>query len=367
VITRANSPPNRDVGWIGVNLSLLTSKGMSTVYSWPPSAGECIFVIDSSGNYIVIERGADDLVKVTPNGTMTEIYKFVGDYAPTDVKIDSAGNYIVTGMSGNKLSKISPDGVMTVIANLTAPNAVAIDRFGNYIVTQTKEPTLYDESTLNRLSRVYPNGTVSVIHDYSGGTLPLWLAIDSSGNYIVTLYEEDKISMVTPAGVERTVASGLGGPYSTVIDADGNYIVSSAAYHQMIRISPDGVRTVLYTFQRPPGTVQVISAGDLRGAPTITASTVTPTTSSVATRSSAGTTSASTGSGATSTSTVATMPVTTPTKPSTTSTATTSGAGSTASSQAQAGGWSPDNTLLAVAAVGAITIAVAALALRRKH
>ena len=327
--------------WTNVTLSLLTSKGMSTIHTWPGNPGETVFVIDSSGNYIVSENVSHSyagsvLSKITPEGARTVIYKFAPGIQAAAEAIDSEGNYIAAEYVGNyngghnvseyagRLSKITPDGVRTVIANVTAPNGLAIDQFGNYLVTQTIWPWM------NLLSKVYPNGTLKVIYNFTQGSWPDWVAVDSSGNYVVNLFDGHEICLVTPDGVERTVATEVAGPYDTVIDSDGNYIVSVCNDNDLIRISPAGVRTVLYNFSTyvVPGEIQVISAGDLKGAPTTT--TITPT-STMTTKPQTGTTTTYTESAAT--------------------------------------GRSVDYTLYAVAGVVAVAfiLAAAAFVLRRRH
>jgi hypothetical protein len=318
--------------------------------------------MDSFGNYIVSENVSHNVLssgnvlsRITPAGTRTVIYNFTPGSQASAEAIDSEGNYIVTeygagNMNGGynvseyagRLSKITPDGVRTVIANLTAPNAVAIDQFGNYIVTQTIWPWM------NLLSKVTPEGNVSVIYSFPQGQWPAWVAIDSSGNYIVTAFDGNTIWKVTPAGVATPIAQDLSRAYSIVIDSEGNYIVSLAGIRLvpglLMRVTPAGVETVLYKFPTHVGEIQVISPGDLGPATTTTVASVTPTSTTTSTSS-----------------------MTTRVSP--TSTATASSASSTSSSQATATGGVIDSTIYAVAGVVAvgIVVAAAALALRRRH
>ncbi|HVP23116.1 MAG TPA: hypothetical protein VMS77_04315 [Conexivisphaerales archaeon] len=258
VITRPDSST-----WDQSTLSLLTSKGMNEIYDFPTGSCECVFAIDSSGNYIVAEVYGNALTKVTPGGVRTVIYKFPDGTKPADVKIDSSGDYIVTEMNTSKLSKITPGGVRMEIANITAPNAVAIDSFGNYIVTQTIWPSL------NVLAKVTPDGNVSTIYNLPYRSWPGWVEIDSSGNYIVTTHDGNALWRVTPDGAATKIFSFDYGtyPYSAVIDSNGNYIVSEYEAQVLSQITPAGVRTELYHFSDWPSEVRVISTGDLTPIP----------------------------------------------------------------------------------------------------
>ncbi|HVP22936.1 MAG TPA: hypothetical protein VMS77_03380 [Conexivisphaerales archaeon] len=264
VITRTDS------SWDQTTLSLLTSKGMDTIYQFPPGSCECVFAIDSSGNYIVVEVTGNALTKVTPAGVRTMIYKFPDGTKPFDIKIDSSGDYIVPEYNTSKLSKITPGGVKTEIANITSPIAVAIDPFGNYIVTQGIWPSL------NALAKVTPDGNVSTIYNFPSSSWPGWAEIDSSGNYIVTAVDGNTLWKVTPDGVATHMYRFDKGtkPYSTVVDSNGNYIVSESIIWVLSQITPAGVRTELYHFSTFPGEIRVISAGDLTPIPEYPGATV---------------------------------------------------------------------------------------------
>jgi hypothetical protein len=258
VITRADP-----TSWDQTTLSLLTSKGMNTVYQFPTGACECGYVIDSSGNYIVVEMAGNALTKVTPGGVRTVIYKFADGTKPTGLAIDSSGNYIVGEMNTSKVSKITPGGVRTEIANVTAPNDLEIDSSGNYIVTETVWPSL------NALSKVTPDGNVSIIYTFPIRTWPASVAIDSSGNYIVDTYDGNALWKVTPDGAAPRIYAFVYGtyPYTVMIESNGNYIVSEAMSQVLSQITPAGVRTELYHFSTWPGEIRVISSGDLTPIP----------------------------------------------------------------------------------------------------
>jgi sugar lactone lactonase YvrE len=84
---------------------------------------------------------------------------------------------------------------------------VAIDSSGNYIVTE--------QSGGGELSSVTPGGTVTLITGELTG--PVGVAIDSSGNYIVTEFLSGELSSVTPGGTVTLITGGLTGPAGVAV------------------------------------------------------------------------------------------------------------------------------------------------------
>jgi hypothetical protein len=118
---------------------------------------------------------------------------------------------------------------------------VAIDGSGNYIVS---------ENWVDKLSMVTPSGVRTVIYSFTTNTAPVGVAIDGSGNYIVAEYGTDKLSMVTPSGVRTVIYSfpANSQPMDVAIDGSGNYIVTTTGISQLSKITPSGVRTVIHDF-----------------------------------------------------------------------------------------------------------------------
>lgn len=99
----------------------------------------------------------------------------------------------------------------------------------------------------------------TVIYNFQVGTYLNGLAIDSSGNYIVTQSSSDELSKVTPAG-ERTVIyqfSAGSWPNGVNIDSSGNNIVAESEADIISMVTPDGVRTAIYTFSDGTGPCDV--------------------------------------------------------------------------------------------------------------
>jgi serine/threonine-protein kinase len=110
------------------------------------------------------------------------------------------------------------------------------------------------------------NGTTGVYADgvgsQAGFTGPNAVAVDASGNIIVSDQLNQCIRMVTPAGVVSTIAGRVSGtvgtfaegsgtsagfsyPASVVVDASGNILVADEGNHRIRQVTPGGVVTTL--------------------------------------------------------------------------------------------------------------------------
>jgi sugar lactone lactonase YvrE len=116
----------------------------------------------------------------------------------------------------------------------------------DYIVTEWET---------NKLSKITPDGVRTEIYSFTGSTGAEDVAIDSEGNYIVAEYINDKLSKITPDGVRTEIysfASGTG-PDGFAIDSEGNYIVeegliSGLTAGKLSKVTLSGVRTEIYSF-----------------------------------------------------------------------------------------------------------------------
>ena len=71
--------------------------------------------IDPSDNLYVAGNEADDVRKITPDGTVTTLAAKLG-IEPSGIALDAAGNVYTGGWVGNVLLKITPDGTVTELA-----------------------------------------------------------------------------------------------------------------------------------------------------------------------------------------------------------------------------------------------------------
>ena len=178
--------------------------------------------VDSSGNYIVADNLLHRIVKVTPAGVITQIanYPVSNPDGPESVyvRIDSAGNYIVADDHGGVVSvyQITTSGNETDLT-ITGTNpgdiaGLALDSTGNYWVS-VPVPAVIDQ--------INPAGVGSVLYANGNQTLVSARGMyrdPSSGNILITDQSLGTLYSLTPNGVTLTqIDSGLGGALAVLI------------------------------------------------------------------------------------------------------------------------------------------------------
>ncbi|MDD2698083.1 MAG: putative Ig domain-containing protein [Arcobacteraceae bacterium] len=185
--------------------------------------------IDSSGNIFVADAGNDRIRKITPDGVVST---FAGSgtrgstdgnattasfHSPSGVAIDSNGNIFVADAGNDRIRKITPDGVVSTFAgsgtatfadgtgtsaSFNTPTGVAVDSSGNIFVV---------DSSNHKIRKITPDGVVTTVagngtQGSTNGTgtsasfkYPYGVAIDSSGNILVTDASNNKIRKIISA------------------------------------------------------------------------------------------------------------------------------------------------------------------------
>ncbi len=218
--------------------------------------------VDGAGNLFIADTYNYRIRKVTKsNGVISTIAgsgvaDFSGDggpatnaglNAPFDVGVDSAGNVYVVDTANNRIRKVSvATGVITTIAGngeenfsgdngaatnarLNAPSGVAIDSVGNIYVADEKNNRVRMVTTAGVITTVAGNGSFSFSGDGGPATSaglrnPYGVSIDSTGNLYIADSGNARIRKVTAAGTITTVAGNGVAGYS----GDGNAATSAS-------------------------------------------------------------------------------------------------------------------------------------------
>jgi len=218
-------------------------------------------------------NGTGGSTGTTDSTTTTTLFS-----SPADVAVDALGNLYVADYWNNRIQKITSAGVVSTLAgtgnigsingigklaSFNGPSGVAVDGGGNVYVA---------DSGNNLIRKITADGTVStlagtVVAVDTSNTItnaplfsgPSGVAVDASGNVYVADAGNNRICVVSPSGVTRTLAGkGSAGsnngasasatfdnPTGVAVDISGNVYVADLLNNMIRKISPTGVVSTL--------------------------------------------------------------------------------------------------------------------------
>lgn len=257
--------------------------------------------VDSSSNVYIADTNNANVRKVTTDGNINTIagstaivsgaitvaFGFAGDNGaaikaqlagPAGVAVDSAGNVYIATYADNRIRKVdgkggnistfagnsgygfAGDGGPAIGAQLSAPRGIAVDSSGN----------LYLADRWNNRIRKIAGGTLTTIAGNGQGSFggdsglaaqaqmsaPDGIAVDQSGNVYIADLLNNRVRMVSPAGIISTFAgngnpgfAGDGGaaasaqlnqPAGLAVDSSGNLYIADS-YNAVVRkVTPGG-------------------------------------------------------------------------------------------------------------------------------
>jgi uncharacterized protein (TIGR03437 family) len=252
--------------------------------------------IDAAGNVYIADPGNFRVRKVNTLGIVSTyagngVSAYTGDGGQAvnasisdamSVATDAAGNLYIADSSNRVIRRVTPAGVITTIAGtgtegfsgdggpaagamLGRPVAVVVDGAGNLY---------YADSTAQRIRRISAAGIITTIAGAGaynapgfagdGGpaisallATPLGLALSSGGNIYVADADNNRVRMITAAGIISTVAgdategfAGDGGPAvnasinipsDVAVDNAGNLYIADAGNNRIRVVNAAGI------------------------------------------------------------------------------------------------------------------------------
>lgn len=182
---------------------------------------------------------ADNVVRITPQGAMTE-FRLGTDARPRGIVTGTDGNIWFAENGANKIGRITPQGGITefpIASDLGRPYGITAAPDGN--IWFTTEGTFE-----NVVGRITPLGTITTYKIPTPSPAAHGIAADAAGNLWFTEYQQNKIGRMTPDGVfsEFDVASPSSSarPENIILGPDGAMWFTVFVSNTIGRITSDG-------------------------------------------------------------------------------------------------------------------------------
>ncbi len=196
--------------------------------------------------------------------------------SPQSIALDGAGNLYIADTAGHRVRKVSAqtgiittiagaisgsgnscahdngDGGLATAASVNAPDGVLVDGAGNVYIADNGNYVRKITASTGIINTIAGTGTGSFSGDGGPGTSatvngPAQMAMDAAGDLYIADYHNQRVRMLTPAGMITTVAgngtrssTGNGGaatsatldnPNSVALDPAGNLYITEEANH----------------------------------------------------------------------------------------------------------------------------------------
>ena len=279
---------NHRVRKVASNGVISTVTGTANMGNYGP--GPSGIAVDAAGNLFIADSDNNRVRKVTPGGVASTVAGngvggFGGDggaaisaqlSSPGGVSVDATGNLFIADTGNNRIRKVTPAGVISTVAGngtvvgyggdggpatsaqLHGPYGVAVDAAGNLFIADRDNCRIRKVTPGGVISTVAGNGTGGFSGDGGPATsaqlaAPHGVAVDAAGNLFIADYANNRIRMVTPDGIIRTVAgngtmgfSGDGGPATSAqlfqpggvaVDAAGNLFIADTFNNRVRKVT----------------------------------------------------------------------------------------------------------------------------------
>ncbi len=241
--------------------------------------------IDASGNILLVDNGANRVVRTGANGLMFTVAggpTYAGDGGPAqyglvtlpvDVIAEPNGKLLISESINRVIRRVSTPGILSTIAGSGVPGgasgnggAALSASLSPVAMTRDASGDIYFADALsNTIRRVGANGAISQVGPVFS-VLPSGVAVDPSERYVYaalpSLHRVVRISLSTDtvnvyAGSGAVTAAGAPGfsgdggvptdaklntPQRLAVDADGTLYIADSGNHRIRRVSAAGDR-----------------------------------------------------------------------------------------------------------------------------
>jgi uncharacterized protein (TIGR03437 family) len=191
----------------------------------------------------------------------TVVSPIAGISSARDLTLDPSGNIYVS--SGAFVSEVQSSGAVTTIAGdgsslyfggdggqataaqLDSPSQIAVDSAGDWFISDTAN---------NRIRMVTAAGVISTFAGTGDPALlnsPRGIAIDGSENLYVADSGNNVVREITPAGIITSFAGQLNNPLSVAIDAQGSVYIADSGNNRILLVTASGTSSTLATINGP--------------------------------------------------------------------------------------------------------------------
>jgi subtilase family serine protease/sugar lactone lactonase YvrE len=174
-------------------------------------------------------------------------------------KADPTG--MVTRIAGTGVAGLSGEGGPALSAELNSPNGVAVDSLGNVYIADSGNDRVVKVDTSGVITTVAGSGDCCFNGDGGPATIaqlyyPTAVAV-AAGNLYIADTNNQRIRVVSPAGIITTLAGNgtggysgdggaatsaeIGAPYGVAVDASGNLYIADSGNYRVRMVSTSGI------------------------------------------------------------------------------------------------------------------------------
>jgi sugar lactone lactonase YvrE len=254
-----------------VGVLSLQAQEVSTFFNDPLLKVDDALLLDYQGNLYGSHFMGSNVYKISPSGVGTVFAS--GFNTPNGLAFDSQNNLYVCDLYGNRIYKLSYSGVFLDTIAVTSPSGI--------IKSIDSDTMLFTQYTENKISKLAPDGTISLIASGAPMVGVVGLTYDNFDQLYVANFTDRKIFKLNdttftyvatvpgpPGGSLGFIAFANGVLYGTgyndhkIYKIDPNYIDSVSVFAGTILGSIDGDVTIAQ-FNAPNGIISSITGDSL--------------------------------------------------------------------------------------------------------